>query len=206
VSEQCGVFISGVYQCSGAAEQRSAIPAPAPAARPASSAASCSAVLSLAPLLPQLPLNPPACPSSATGMLCAMMATGIWLIIATYWELPVSTTHSIVGAIIGMTMVSAGPSAVIWSSCVGHRGGRTDECKGSRAGEGRACWACLLLATAAEPPPSLLPSSALPPPTPPHSSKDTFPYIGVRAAERERAFGSVCRGGGKCARASARPR
>ena len=49
-------------------------------------------------------------------MLCAMMATGIWLIIATYWELPVSTTHSIVGAIIGMTMVSAGPSAIIWSS------------------------------------------------------------------------------------------
>ncbi len=44
-----------------------------------------------------------------------MMATGIWLILATYWELPVSTTHSIVGAVIGMTMVSVGPSAVIWS-------------------------------------------------------------------------------------------
>ncbi|PRW32920.1 phosphate transporter [Chlorella sorokiniana] len=52
----------------------------------------------------------------AYGMLCAMMATGIWLLIATFWELPVSTTHSIVGAIIGMTMVSAGPDAVIWSS------------------------------------------------------------------------------------------
>ncbi|PSC76970.1 sodium phosphate symporter [Micractinium conductrix] len=51
----------------------------------------------------------------AYGMLCAMLATGIWLILATYWELPVSTTHSIVGAIIGMTMVSAGPDAVIWS-------------------------------------------------------------------------------------------
>ena len=38
---------------------------------------------------------------SADGMLCAMLATGIWLILATYWELPVSTTHSIVGAIIG---------------------------------------------------------------------------------------------------------
>ncbi|KAI7845415.1 hypothetical protein COHA_000968 [Chlorella ohadii] len=52
----------------------------------------------------------------AYGMLCAMMATGIWLLVATFWELPVSTTHSIVGAIIGMTMVSAGPDAVIWSS------------------------------------------------------------------------------------------
>lgn len=51
----------------------------------------------------------------AYGMLCAMLATGIWLLIATYWELPVSTTHSIVGAIVGMTMVSAGPDAVIWS-------------------------------------------------------------------------------------------
>ncbi len=34
---------------------------------------------------------------------------------ARYRELPVSTTHSIVGAIVGMTMVSAGPDAVIWS-------------------------------------------------------------------------------------------
>lgn len=52
----------------------------------------------------------------AYGMLCAMMATGIWLLIATYWELPVSTTHSIVGAVAGMTVVSAGWDAVLWSA------------------------------------------------------------------------------------------
>jgi len=48
------------------------------------------------------------------GMLCAMLATGIWLLIATLWELPVSTTHSIVGAVIGMSMVAAGPDSVVW--------------------------------------------------------------------------------------------
>jgi sodium-dependent phosphate transporter len=48
------------------------------------------------------------------GMCCALLACGIWLIVATYFELPVSTTHSIVGAIIGMTMVSRGPGAVDW--------------------------------------------------------------------------------------------
>jgi hypothetical protein len=36
-------------------------------------------------------------------------------ILATYWELPVSTTHAIVGAVVGMTMVAAGPGAVHWS-------------------------------------------------------------------------------------------
>jgi sodium-dependent phosphate transporter len=52
----------------------------------------------------------------AYGMLCALLASGIWLLVATFWELPVSTTHSIVGAIIGMTLVAVGPSAVLWSS------------------------------------------------------------------------------------------
>jgi sodium-dependent phosphate transporter len=31
------------------------------------------------------------------GMLCALIAAGTWLIIATYLETPVSTTHSIIG-------------------------------------------------------------------------------------------------------------
>ncbi|KAL4422695.1 hypothetical protein ABPG75_008892 [Micractinium tetrahymenae] len=50
------------------------------------------------------------------GMLCAMLATGIWILLATYLELPVSTTHSIVGAVIGMSMVAAGADSVKWSA------------------------------------------------------------------------------------------
>src|SRR5690606_3673341 len=35
------------------------------------------------------------------GMLAALLAAGIWLLIATHFGWPVSTTHSIVGAIVG---------------------------------------------------------------------------------------------------------
>jgi sodium-dependent phosphate transporter len=48
------------------------------------------------------------------GMVCALLAAGLWLALATFLELPVSTTHSIVGAIIGMSMVAAGPDSVVW--------------------------------------------------------------------------------------------
>ena len=50
------------------------------------------------------------------GMVCALLSAGLWLLLATFLELPVSTTHSIVGAIIGMSMVAAGPDSIIWSS------------------------------------------------------------------------------------------
>ena len=49
------------------------------------------------------------------GMLCALLATGLWLALATFLELPVSTTHSIVGAIIGMSLVARGADSVIWT-------------------------------------------------------------------------------------------
>lgn len=51
-----------------------------------------------------------------TAFLCALIAATTWLIIATYMELPVSTTHSIIGALIGTALVFRGPSAVIWIS------------------------------------------------------------------------------------------
>ena len=50
------------------------------------------------------------------GMLCALLATGLWLALATFLELPVSTTHSIVGAIIGMSLIAAGPDSIVWTS------------------------------------------------------------------------------------------
>jgi sodium-dependent phosphate transporter len=48
------------------------------------------------------------------GMTMVVMMVAIWLILASYYELPVSTTHSCVGGIIGMTMMSKGAQCVIW--------------------------------------------------------------------------------------------
>ncbi len=39
------------------------------------------------------------------GMLSALVASAIWVTIATYFSLPVSTTHSIVGAVIGFLLL-----------------------------------------------------------------------------------------------------
>jgi len=52
------------------------------------------------------------------GMLAALLAAGTWLQLATYFGWPVSTTHSIVGAIVGFVIVSKGGSAVNWNQIV----------------------------------------------------------------------------------------
>lgn len=51
----------------------------------------------------------------AYGMLCAVTAAAIWLLFATYYELPVSTTHSIVGGVMGFALVYGGVGAVVWN-------------------------------------------------------------------------------------------
>uniref|UniRef100_A0A0G4HAJ6 Phosphate transporter n=1 Tax=Chromera velia CCMP2878 TaxID=1169474 RepID=A0A0G4HAJ6_9ALVE len=48
------------------------------------------------------------------GMLCAIVGSGGWLLTATALKMPVSTTHSIVGATIGVFLVAGGPQAVNW--------------------------------------------------------------------------------------------
>ena len=48
------------------------------------------------------------------GMLCADLSSAIWLTIATYFKLPVSTTHSIIGAIVGFSLAFGGRDAVNW--------------------------------------------------------------------------------------------
>jgi len=48
------------------------------------------------------------------GMLAALLASAIWLQVATYFGWPVSTTHSIVGAIVGFGVLVAGVGAVNW--------------------------------------------------------------------------------------------
>tara|TARA_B100000073_G_scaffold225313_1_gene187781 strand:+ start:4424 stop:6085 length:1662 start_codon:yes stop_codon:yes gene_type:complete len=52
------------------------------------------------------------------GCLCVLAATSIWLILASYLEMPVSTTHSCVGGMIGMTLATRGQKCVIWSKKV----------------------------------------------------------------------------------------
>jgi PiT family inorganic phosphate transporter len=48
------------------------------------------------------------------GMLAALLAAGTWLLIASSKGWPVSTTHSIVGAIVGFAAVGIGVDAVQW--------------------------------------------------------------------------------------------
>ncbi len=48
------------------------------------------------------------------GMLAALLAAGIWLMAASYMGWPVSTTHTIVGALVGFCIVGIGPESVQW--------------------------------------------------------------------------------------------
>jgi PiT family inorganic phosphate transporter len=49
------------------------------------------------------------------GMLAAMIAAALWITIATYFNLPVSTTHAIVGAMMGFGIAAGGIAVVNWS-------------------------------------------------------------------------------------------
>ncbi|AEE21993.1 inorganic phosphate transporter [Paraglaciecola chathamensis] len=53
------------------------------------------------------------------GMISALLAAGIWLGFASYLGWPVSTTHSIVGALVGFAAVGVSADAVEWSAVGG---------------------------------------------------------------------------------------
>ena len=53
------------------------------------------------------------------GMLASLLAAGTWLLVASRMGWPVSTTHSIVGAIVGFAMVGIGIDSVQWNKVVG---------------------------------------------------------------------------------------
>ena len=53
------------------------------------------------------------------GMISALFAAGIWLAIASYLGWPVSTTHSIVGAIVGFAAVGVSADSVEWGQVGG---------------------------------------------------------------------------------------
>ena len=48
------------------------------------------------------------------GMLASLLAVGAWLQIASYFGWPVSTTHSIVGAVVGFGIIAGGAAGVNW--------------------------------------------------------------------------------------------
>lgn len=50
------------------------------------------------------------------GMISAMLSAGLWLIVATLFSWPVSTTHSIIGALVGFGVVASGIEAVQWGA------------------------------------------------------------------------------------------
>ena len=49
------------------------------------------------------------------GMIGALVASAVWLNLASYLGWPVSTTHSIVGAVVGFGVMAGGLDAVSWS-------------------------------------------------------------------------------------------
>jgi sodium-dependent phosphate transporter len=48
------------------------------------------------------------------GCMCVCLCVGLWLFVASKYEMPVSTTHSCVGGMIGMTMALKGVNCVNW--------------------------------------------------------------------------------------------
>ena len=50
----------------------------------------------------------------AYGCMWVVFSVGAWLFLASYFEMPVSTTHSCVGGMIGMAITLKGPECVIW--------------------------------------------------------------------------------------------
>jgi len=78
-------------------------------------AAPASEQLSISGAPPDGPRRDPAAERLAIGMLAALLAAAIWLNVATFFGQPVSTTHAIIGAVIGFAVVSVGPGCVRWS-------------------------------------------------------------------------------------------
>ncbi len=53
------------------------------------------------------------------GMISALLSAGIWLAVASYLGWPVSTTHSIIGAIVGFSAVGVSVDSVEWAQVGG---------------------------------------------------------------------------------------
>ncbi|MCK4388726.1 MAG: inorganic phosphate transporter [Desulfobacterales bacterium] len=52
------------------------------------------------------------------GMFAALISASLWVHLATHFALPVSTTHAIVGAVVGFGIMSVGGGAVSWGKII----------------------------------------------------------------------------------------
>ena len=52
----------------------------------------------------------------ALGMFSALLSAGLWVLMATFTALPVSSTHSIVGSIVGFGIVAGGVDVINWGN------------------------------------------------------------------------------------------
>ena len=48
------------------------------------------------------------------GFIASLLAAAFWVTISTWKEMPISTTHSIIGALMGFGLIVGGTSAVMW--------------------------------------------------------------------------------------------
>ena len=49
------------------------------------------------------------------GFVASLLAAALWVTLSTWKEMPISTTHSIIGALMGFGLIAGGVSNVIWS-------------------------------------------------------------------------------------------
>ena len=52
----------------------------------------------------------------AVGMLAALLSTAAWVLVATFTELPVSSTHSLIGGLLGFGLIAGGIDVVQWGN------------------------------------------------------------------------------------------
>ena len=52
------------------------------------------------------------------GMCIVLVGCAFWLIVATWFELPVSSTHTCIGGMLGMAVISRGFKAIHWSTVI----------------------------------------------------------------------------------------
>jgi inorganic phosphate transporter, PiT family len=70
------------------------------------------------------------------AMMAALIASALWLNLATWMGAPVSTTHSIVGGVMGAGIMAAGFGAVNWAEDGPDRGKLGDLARSGRGGGG----------------------------------------------------------------------